>query len=161
MSKSSVCASVVAILSVIPAIVLAQASGAPPSDFEGRWHGIGIEAAPWSRSSAGPDRSAAESRVLAGIVMTAGGFIGLSPFGCAQPRYTVVTVPPEGLFQGALAGRDAADDADRMGFPEGEISTLRVDCPNASFDVHLAGKSTIKVAIDNFIYTFDRGAAKR
>lgn len=161
MSKFGVYASVAAILSVLPAIALAQASGAPPSDFEGRWHGIGVEPAPWTRSTAGPDRSAAEFRVLAGIVITAGGFTGLSPFGCAQPRYTVVSVPPEGLFQGALAGRDAADDADRMGFPEGDISTLRVDCANATFDVHLAGKTTIKVAIDNFIYTFDRVAAKR
>ncbi len=87
--------------------------------------------------------------------------MGLLPFRCAQPGYTEVTVPPEGLFQGAMAGRDAADDADRMGFPDGEIPTLRVDCPNATFDLHLAGKTTIKIAIDNFIYTFDRVAAKR
>lgn len=60
--------------------------------------------------------------------------------GCQEARYQQLNVPPEGVFQGALAGRaDARERAAALGFAGPEIATLRVDCDNASFDYHRAG----------------------
>lgn len=154
MSKLIGGALLAAMLSLPPAAVAAQPSAAPTAPFEGRWRGIGAEVAPWSAS--GTQASTQNRLARSGLVFRNGAFRGLAPLGCSQPSFTVVPVPAEGLFQGGLAGRDAADDADRMGFPDGDIPTLRVDCRNATFDFHLAGERTLKFALDNLIYTFER-----
>jgi hypothetical protein len=63
-----------------------------------------------------------------------------APLACSAPRYQQVSVAPEGLFQGALAGRpDVAQRIATLGFTGPEIATLRVDCDNASFDYHRTG----------------------
>jgi hypothetical protein len=152
MSKLNGAALLAALLSLTTAA--AQPSTAPTAPFDGRWRGIGAEVAPWWPSAT---HAHTENRLArSGLVFRDGVFKGLAPLGCSQPSYTVVSLPPEGLFQGGLAGRDAADDADRMGFPDGDVPTLRVDCQNATFDFHLAGESTLKFALDNVIYTFER-----
>lgn len=135
----------------------AQASRGLTTEFEGRWIAIGSEPAPWSQVGSRP--GAASPHVPASLVFRRDAIVGSAPFACAAPSYSVVLVPPQGLFQGGLgqiAGRDAADDADRLGFAEGLVRTLRADCRNASFDYHLAGPTTLKVALDNMIHTFER-----
>lgn len=126
------------------------AAAEPPAAFEGRWRIVAGEPAPWSK-----DKRPFMSVLKSGVVFRAQMFSGMSPFGCVPPRYSVVAVPPKGLFQGALPAARAAELAKRLGFGDGETRTLRVDCANATFDFHVAG-ATLKMAVDDVVYTLAR-----
>lgn len=154
MSQALVRAFLVAALALVASLAVARPANVPMAAFEGRWIGIGVEPAPGARRQPRPVERRDTAR--SSLMFSAESFTGPWQMGCANPRYTVLSVPPEGLFQGMLAGRDAADDADRMGFPDGDVPTLRVDCPNATFDFHLAGPTSLRFAFDGMIYAFER-----
>lgn len=158
MSKSPCGMMVAAALALTACHASAETQPILPEAFSGRWIGIGVEQLPGSRRQPGPieRREAARST----LAFAASAFTGPEGIGCSNPHYTIVSLPPEGLFQGALASRDAADDADRLGFPGSDIPTLRVDCDNASFDFHLAGPTSLRWALDGLIYTFERPVAE-
>jgi hypothetical protein len=144
----------VAALALLAGLAVAQTANLPTAAFEGRWVGVGVEPAPGARRQPRPEDRQETAR--SSLAFTAKAFTGPWGMSCANPRYMVLSVPPQGLFQGMFAGRDAADDADRMGFPEGGITTLRVDCANATFDFHLAGPRSLRFAFDGLIYLFER-----
>jgi len=64
---------------------------------------------------------------------------GPAPFGCGHAQYENVTVPPQGLFQGALSAADRVVMVAQFTLPA-QIKTLRVTCDSGAFDYHVAGK---------------------
>ena len=77
---------------------------------------------------------------------------------CAPAEFETVTVPPAGLFQGALPEPNADELAAKLGLAaDGDSTTYRVTCPNASFDFHRAADGvSVKFALDGVIYTLRR-----
>lgn len=130
----------------------APATSASPGAYEGRWRIVSGKRAPWHKGE-----PPFIQNIKLGVVLRAGMISGPSPFGCSKPRYTLLNMPPEGLFQGAFSSdRKAAATVQALGFAAGTIPTIRADCDNASFDFHATNPDTLKIAIDDAIYTLER-----
>ncbi len=145
---------IVSALAAFPAVANAQApaASASPGAYEGRWRIVGATRGPWHKSAPPFIQG-----VRSGVVIRAGKISGQAPYGCIDPRYTLLDLPPEGLFQGALASdRNAAATARALGFAAGPIPTLRADCDNASFEFHAVSSDSLKIGIDGAVYTLER-----
>ncbi len=141
-------------LAAFPALANAQApaASASPGAYEGRWRIVGATRGPWLKGMPPFIQG-----VRSGVVIRAGKISGQAPYGCIDPRYTQLDLPPEGLFQGALASdRNAAATARALGFAAGPIPTLRADCDNASFEFHAVNPDSLKIGIDGAVYTLER-----
>lgn len=71
---------------------------------------------------------------------------GPAMFRCARVRTALYAAPREGLFQGSWHGSDA--DAAALAMPAGPAGTLRMDCDNASLDLHQADDGRWLLALD-------------
>ncbi|HLY54890.1 MAG TPA: hypothetical protein VKS60_05000 [Stellaceae bacterium] len=147
-----------------PALLLAVAFVAASSAqaqqaFTGTWTVTKTEPAPWVAKdpNAEPTIEPALRNARIGIQpdrLDAPLFIG-----CRKPRYTVLTVPPEGVFEGGLYDpdhglTDAKGLAAKLGFTADQIPTLEASCSELRF--HLADNDTMLFALNNVIYTLKR-----
>lgn len=77
---------------------------------------------------------------------------------CARARASVLAIEPAGLFQGGLpAPADSA--ARRLGLGPRPQPTLRIDCDNASLDLHLGRDGRWRFAFDGRVAVWRRTAA--
>ncbi len=79
------------------------------------------------------------------------GLRGPSALACAPGRQTLLAIPPQGLFQGAfeaLGPSGAQQAATALGWSAPRIPTVRLDCPNASLDLHRQGGAHWLIALD-------------
>ncbi|MFN0185444.1 MAG: hypothetical protein ACKVQR_16655 [Aquabacterium sp.] len=97
-------------------------------------------------------------RTGARLVLQGDRLLGPPPLGCAGARMSVLAVEPAGLFQGGLPA-PAAEAARRIGLGPGPQPTLRIDCDNASLDLHLGRDGRWRLAIDGRIAIWRRVAA--
>lgn len=88
------------------------------------------------------------------------GLRGPQPLVCPTARQQILLVPAQGLFQGAwaaegadLAKRRAAD----VGLTSAETVTLRLDCANASFDLHRGTPQRWLTALDGRVLMLRQG----
>ncbi len=77
---------------------------------------------------------------------------------CAQARASVLAIEPAGLFQGGLAA-PAESAARRIGLGARPQPTLRIDCNNASLDMHLGRDGLWRFAFDGRMALWRRAAA--
>jgi hypothetical protein len=119
----------------------------------GRWMLQQAQQAPWDAGDSGP-RALPPRRAL-----ELGAAIARVPGlpDCGDPRYALLQSSPEGLFQGGLDGHGrAAASARALGFAEGAVPGLRIDCANSTLDLHRLDDQTLVYALDNVLYTASR-----
>lgn len=123
-------------------------------EARGTWRVFRMQPAPWVDDAA----QLAPSAIALGarLEFAQDALRGPAALACAQPRYHDLPVPAPGLFQGGLP--DPERQARDLGFAPDTIPSLRIDCDNASFDVHFADADTLLLALDNRIYSASRAA---
>jgi hypothetical protein len=77
---------------------------------------------------------------------------------CERARHQYLVQPPEGLFQGALPA-PAARTAQALGLPARALVTQRIDCENATLDLHHTAPGEVVTALDGQILTLRRSVA--
>lgn len=83
--------------------------------------------------------------------LDARGLRGPQPLACPKARQQILLSPAQGLFQGAWAaagGETARQRAAGLGLRAAESVTLRLDCANASFDLHRAAPDRLLTVLD-------------
>lgn len=127
--------------------------------FLGTWTVSAAVPAPWYVANPSGPSPANPSLRNARIEFQPNRLIAPVPFACANPRYAVFPVPPEGLFEGGLLDpahglTTPTATAASLGFPPGDATTLETRCHGIRF--HLAGANQMLFALDNVIYTLRR-----
>lgn len=83
------------------------------------------------------------------------------PLACdSGTQYEWLVSGPEGLFEGNLPAPQA-DAARQLGLDGERIATLRVGCPNASFDFHRTAGGELLLGLDNVVWTLRAAQAAR
>jgi hypothetical protein len=77
--------------------------------------------------------------------------------GCTNASYERTLLAPHEIFQGSLPEPDQIEIARNLGFPSGEIPGFDVACSSGLFSYHFADMDTLLFALDNVIYTIERG----
>jgi len=87
-----------------------------------------------------------------------GGIVGPGLLACKGPKYKVVTVPAEGLFQGALdemrrddKSVDPLKMAAKVGFRGTSWKSLQTGCAN-ELDFHFVDPNTAEFGLNNYVY---------
>ena len=121
----------------------------------GDWHITRGEAASWVAPEA---QSKLNTTIFVGqrVTFGKGRVVGPTVLGCRGARYEREAVPAEGLFQGNLAA-PAQAAAERLGFAKGPVPTIHLSCETGLFDYHQVNGKTVLVALDNVIWTLERG----
>lgn len=140
-------------LALLPFVIAAAVTGVRAG--HGRWTIVEVRQAPWLEPAA-PVAAQLQALVGGQIELRRNQVRGPAPLACTGARYQTLAQPAAGLFQGALAGRtDAAALAAGVGVIELPAVTLRVDCANASFDLHRAGAELV-VLVDGAVLRLQR-----
>lgn len=128
----------------------APAHSATPLPFLGRWLIAEAHPAPWVM--AGDAASASPDARLVGmtLVYERARIRGPRLLACRRPNYQVLSVEPEGLFQGNLTA--PAAQAGALGYSGSAIQTLQTGCAGA-IDFHFLDSRTAIFALDNVLYT--------
>jgi len=131
--------------------------GAEPF-YLGTWKITSAVAGPWWTEKGTPD--AQEKNFLLGkiVVFKPGEITGPRQVACKGPNYKVVTVPAEGLYQGAfdeMKQHDKTVDplklANRLGFRNNEIKTVQTGCAT-ELDWHFVDDTTTTFGLNNYVY---------
>ncbi len=132
-----------------------SAAKEPPPFLLGDWHITRGEAAPWVAAEA---QSKLNTTIFVGQRLTfgKGRVTGPSVLGCRGVRYEREAVLAEELFQGNLPA-PAQAAAERLGFAKGPVPTIHVSCGTGLFDYHQVDRKTVLVALDNVMWTLERG----
>jgi hypothetical protein len=148
---------------IVAAIVLAVGAIRAADEFYiGRWKIDSAKVAPWWTGRGLPD--AAESKALAGKTITIGATAILGPgiLACPGPRYKVVEVPAEGLFQGAfdeMHRRDPSADPSKLaakaGFDGKSWKSLQTGCAN-EIDFHFVSPAIAAFGLNNYVYVLKK-----
>jgi hypothetical protein len=149
--------------SAVPVIfVIAIAALAADPFYLGTWKIDSAVVGPWWNSPGKPDPS--ESKTLVGktLTITPTAILGPGILGCKGPKYKVVTIPPEGLFQGAFEEMKRADKsvdvaklAATLGFTGKTSKSLQTGCAN-ELDFHFVDANTAEFALNEFVYTLKK-----
>ena len=149
------------------ALLLAAGACLPPvlaaeAFYLGTWKITSAVEAPWREPNYRPDP--AEMKSLAGrtVVFKPGEIAGPGILACKGPRYKVVDVPAEGLFQGAfdeMHRRDSSADprklAQKAGFRGTHWKSLQTGCSN-ELDFHFVDPATAEFGLNDWIYTIQK-----
>ncbi|MFT3665474.1 hypothetical protein [Piscinibacter sp.] len=130
------------------------AAAAVPGGFGGDWRITHARPLPRASGAPGVPAAAAPADRVGQIVgLREDRLLGPAPLACAPATMKTLAVPAAGLFQGGLP---AGSDPRELGLARGPVPSLRVDCPNASFDFHRADAQTLLVALDGRVWTLSR-----
>ncbi len=146
-----------AVLFLMPLVLLA----ADPF-YIGTWKIASTATAPWSTRDLPPDEP--ERTALMGQIVTfkSNEIAGPRQVACKDPKYKVVNVPPEGLFQGSFdemhqhdKSIDPAKEAAKVGFHGKSFKTLQTGCA-IEIDWHFIDPTTTTFGLNNVIYTLKK-----
>lgn len=131
-------------------VSLSVAALAADPDFYGPWLITEARPAPWAKADAAV--ATEETRRLIGSKVIYGKtrIEGPAPLGCDKPRYRLLHVAPDYLFQGGLT--EPATQAEALGFHLHTITTLETGCEGA-IDFHFVDTHTALFGLNNMIYT--------
>lgn len=145
---------------VLFVVLLSPASAADPF-FLGTWKFTSADVAPWASPAARkPNRAERDSFLGKALSIRPNEIAGPRVFTCQRPRYALKEYPAADLFQGAfgeMRERDPAIDpgklAARFGFKGKSFTTLETGC---EFDWHFVDQTTVKVGLNDWIYTLKK-----
>ena len=104
--------------------------------------------APW----AGPGVTVDPALLGKTVRFTATRLIAPHPLECDGAKYEWLFGDAEGLFEGNLPA-PARAAAQALGLGDGPYATLRISCRNAGFDFHRAPDGTLRLGLDNVVWT--------
>ena len=127
-----------------------------PSPFMGTWRTESSVLAPWADPAAGfeanPEFASTE------VVLTPTTSTGPGIVQCEQTKYEVITLGAPELFEGNLS--KPVEQAAALGLTGDEWPVLREGCVSSTGDLELlfvlADKDTLKLGLDNIVYTLKR-----
>jgi hypothetical protein len=130
---------------------------AADSPIFGSWTIAKAEPAPWVEPSLHPTL-AREAKAYLGkqLVFVPGRVRGPQPLGCTHAVIEPSAFPPDMLFQGGLPEGKQADAARALGFPEGMVKGVELNCSTGLFSYHFRDDDTVLVALSDNIYTLTR-----
>jgi hypothetical protein len=143
-------------------LLLAASAFAADSFYLGVWKIDSAVIAPWWTDAGKPD--AAESKSLIGktVTITPAAIQAPGILACKGPKFKVVEVPAEGLFQGAfdeMHRRDSKVDpaklAATLGFKGPTSKALQTGCAN-ELDFHFIDPNTAQFGLNDFVYTLKK-----
>jgi hypothetical protein len=140
----------IACLAALPAT-----SAAPQRPFYGRWLIAEAHPAPWYNPSDPGTAPFDDHLVGKSIVYSPRRIAGPRLFACRAPRYRMLEVGADYLFQGGLTAPTA--QAMTLGFRGPRIATLVTGCAGA-IDFHFIDGATALFALDNMVYTLRKQA---
>ena len=130
--------------------------------YLGNWRIASAVVAPWTNEKAPPDPAESKSLVGKPLVFKPGAIDGPGILACKGPRYKVVVVPAEGLFQGAFeemrmrgGSVDPLKLAAKVGFQGKSWKSLQTGCSN-ELDFHFVDAATAEFGLNDYIYTIKK-----
>jgi hypothetical protein len=131
--------------------------------FVGPWKIEKSEPAPWVKSPEEIEKQEVKRLVGARVEMHYDRIDGPAPLHCTHPRYSVKSVPAEGLFEGGLAEMgDASTTADKLadsiGFHNLPAITLMPNC-ESEIEYHAIDDNHLVFALNNSLYRLIRVSA--
>lgn len=128
--------------------------------FLGRWTIDRVESAPWMAAGTQPDQQIAADYVGKSVAFEDKRIDGPALLACANPKYSFIEVPAEGLFQGGLATSDvdipkARETATAMGFTTQPVKTMTTGCEH-DIAFHMRDDHDAAFALDNMIFWMKR-----
>lgn len=130
--------------------------------YIGTWKITSTATAPWSTRESPPDEP--ERAELMGQMVTfkLNEIVGPHQVACKGPKYKVVNVPVEGLYQGSFdemhrrdKSIDPAKEAAKVGFHGKSFKTVQTGCGN-EVDWHFIDPMTTTFGLNNVIYTLKK-----
>jgi hypothetical protein len=146
----------------IAAFMLAGTAFAADPFYLGVWKIDSAVVAPWWTDPGKPDPG--ESKTLVGktVTITPTTIVGPGILACKGPHYKVVTIPAEGLFQGAfeeMQRRDKSVDpgklAAKVGFIGKSWKSLQTGCAN-EIDFHFVDPNTAEFGLNDYVYVLKK-----
>lgn len=145
-------------LVILASASLLPAMAADPS-YLGTWKIATAVEAPWTEPNERADPAEMKSLVGKTIVFGPREIAGPGILACKGPRYKVVDIPAEGLFQGAfdeMHRRDQSVDplklAQKVGFHGSHWKSLQTGCSN-ELDFHFVDPTTAEFGLNDWVYT--------
>ena len=157
MKSPALAARPLALVILAGATLLPAMAADPP--FLGTWKIATAVEAPWAEPNQRPDP--AEMKSLVGNTMVFGprAIAGPGILACQGPRYKLVDIPADGLFQGAfdeMHRRDLSVDplklAQKLGFRGSHWKSLQTGCSN-ELDFHFVDPTTAEFGLNDWVYT--------
>jgi hypothetical protein len=129
----------------IAAFMLASTAFAADPFYLGVWKIDSAVVAPWWTDPGMPDPG--ESKTLVGktVTITPTTIVGPGILACKGPHYKVVTIPAEGLFQGAfeeMQRRDKSVDPGKLAAKE--------------IDFHFVDPNTAEFGLNDYVYVLKK-----
>jgi len=81
---------------------------------------------------------------------------GDTPIACKNAQYSSAMIPPNGLFQGGLAGLNAEAQAKSLGLSPEEARTVTLNCDTGLYDFHFVSRDEALIAYDHVIFRLGR-----
>jgi len=142
------------------ATMVFPASAADPF-YLGNWKLTSATVAPWASPAARkPNRTERDSLLGKTVSIKPKEIVGPRVFACQRPRYELKEYPAADLFQGAfgeMRERDPAIDPEKLavklGFKGKTFTTLETGC---EFDWHFVDQTTVKVGLNDWVYTLKK-----
>jgi hypothetical protein len=138
-------ASLLVVLSVLAVPAAAQGR------FAGAYRVSAWRPAPWLADSARKTVEPKADVLGKRLTFAARRVAGPAILSCDAPKYEILALPYEGLFEGNLPR--PAEQARTLGFATAPVTTLRSGC---DFDFHFRDARTGMFALDNVLYTIVR-----
>ncbi|MES2299962.1 MAG: hypothetical protein V4582_23190 [Pseudomonadota bacterium] len=131
--------------------------------FAGAWDVVGAQDAPWL--AARKELKAHPEPLLRKAHFEFGAHRLGAPgwMGCKKPKYEMMSLPFDNLFEGGLSDPDhglnnPAQLASKLGFTAEPVPSMLTGCTELLF--HLVDKDTAVFGLNNMIYTLRRAAAR-
>jgi hypothetical protein len=141
---------------IVLSFLFATTPALAQSPMTGTWKVVEAKTGPWYEGGAQPKINPKLKH--AKIVFTENSVKSTSILGCAQAKFSVSTVSPEGLFQGVL--RNPAKDAAALGFKGDKITSVNEGCLKSDADLEmdfaLLDEDTAMFGLDNVVYKMKR-----
>jgi hypothetical protein len=143
---------------ILAAAIFAAGAFAGDPFYLGTWKIASAVVAPWWDSPGQPDAS--ESKALVGktVLLKPVEIVGPGLLSCKGPKYKLVSVPAEGLFQGAFDEMHRTDKsidplkmAAKVGFRGTSWKSLQTGCAN-EIDFHFVNATTAEFGLNNYVF---------
>jgi len=151
-------ARILALATLLAAGLFTSARAAEENRLLGHWVFSSYEIAPWTSEQEIPGLGASGKRLLKVEITFAPKAVitKYKSLACADVGYEITNFPPDALFQSGLPEPNQAAIAKKMGFPEGLVPGVDVNCSAGLFSYHFRDDKTVLLAFNNIIYTLTR-----
>lgn len=118
--------------------------------YSGTWTVNAWKPAPWLSAADAKTVKPRTSLIGKTITFTKAKIVAPQPIACTGPKYEIMSVAFDMLFEGAL--KTPASEAPALGFK----APVRTLMPGCDMEFHSIDDNTVKFALDNVIFTMTK-----